>query len=1211
MVRRRGDEGHAGRGMPRPRDPRPDLAAGQMAALAGLGALRQLDLDLLRAHKIFARHAEAAGGDLLDGGVFLGAEPRGLLAALAGVGLSAQSVHGGGQAAVRLLGDGAVGHGSGLKAPDDARDGLDLAERDGFRLIEAEAEQTAQRMRQLLVVDHGGVAAEAVKIAGADRLLQREDGQGVIHMVFHVAAGAELMEAGGIDGQVGGQIHGIVRPVMPPEDCLVDLLQTDAADAADGVGKIAVHHVLADADGLKDLRALVRLHAGNAHLGGDAHHAVQNRLVVRVDGGVIVLVERPARDERADAVLREIGVDGARAVAEEGGEVVHIARLCAFEDDGDRGALLRAHQILLHGGDRQQRRDGDMVLIHAAVGEDEDVRARVIRLVAGDEKPVERKRERGILVVQQRDLFRLQARHMEPLDLHEIAAGKDGVVDLQDAAVFRAVGQQIAVGAGVDGRIGDDRLAQRVDGRVRDLREHLLEVVEQRLVLFRQHGQRDIRAHGGRRLRAVFRHGQNGRVDLVVGVAEDLIQAAALLGRVFRDLPVGDGDIGQLQQLLIEPFAVGILRGVAVLDRRILEDRPGPGVDEQHLARLQAGFAHDLLRRDRQRADLGGEDQIAVVRDQIPRRAQPVAVEHGADLLAVGEEDGGRAVPGLHHGGVVVEHVALFPGHVFIFSPGLGDAEHQGLRQLDAAVHEKFQRVVEHGGVGAVGLHDGVGAGDRVAEDGGRHRLLAGEHPVDVAADGVDLAVVEDDAVRVRPLPRGRGVGGEAGVDEREGGGIVRVLQIRIELPQLPDQKQALIDDRPAGHGHDVGAGDGVLILAPGQIQPAVKIQPARCRVRAADEALRDVGHAAPGLFAQDLRTDRHVPPEQQLQPLAREDHLQQLPAAHALERVLREEDHGRAVIARVRERLPRLLRRLLKQRVRQLRHDADAVAGGAVGVLAGAVRELFDDLQRAVERFMCSLSADIDNSADAAGVMLRLLLQRPVLVRLFHGFGPFLYDYNAYIRMMVSAISRFLTQRSMAAFSIQRCASASDMPSWFMSRLLAFWMRFMSCSCDCSWSVFSCMARRLFFSSSRFRSVCRKTSCGAGQLITQIPAACTNRQTASYVPGRTNNKKTASLLSASRTHCRSAGSPGASHCQTTSAGSSCASFRSASSSPSAVTSASAGCSAANAPSAAGSAAASCTKSRVLFRGSCIVPPPLCFFQTYTCLHGEEFLVLF
>ena len=97
--------------------------------------------------------------------------------------------------------------------------------------------------------------------------------------------------------------------------------------------------------------------------------------------------------------------------------MVHIARLCAFEDDGDRGALLRAHQILLHGGDRQQRRDGDMVLIHAAVGEDEDVRARVIRLVTGDEKPVERKRERGIFVVQQREGGRAQAGHIHGLEL--------------------------------------------------------------------------------------------------------------------------------------------------------------------------------------------------------------------------------------------------------------------------------------------------------------------------------------------------------------------------------------------------------------------------------------------------------------------------------------------------------------------------------------------------------------------------------------------------------------------------------------------------------------------------------------------------------------------------------------------------------------------------------------------------------------------------
>ena len=52
---------------------------------------------------------------------------------------------------------------------------------------------------------------------------------------------------------------------------------------------------------------------------------------------------------------------------------------------------------------------------------------------------------------------------------------------------------------------------------------------------------------------------------------------------------------------------------------------------------------------------------------------------------------------------------------------------------------------------------------------------------------------------------------------------------------------------------------------------------------------------------------------------------------------------------------------------------------------------------------------------------------------------------YNSYMRMMVSAISRFLTQRSIAAFSIQRCASCSVMPSCRMRSPFAFWMRLRS----------------------------------------------------------------------------------------------------------------------------------------------------------------------
>ena len=55
-----------GRGVPGLGDPRVDLVAGQLAALAGLGALGHLDLEVVGVGEVLAGHAEAAGRDLLD-----------------------------------------------------------------------------------------------------------------------------------------------------------------------------------------------------------------------------------------------------------------------------------------------------------------------------------------------------------------------------------------------------------------------------------------------------------------------------------------------------------------------------------------------------------------------------------------------------------------------------------------------------------------------------------------------------------------------------------------------------------------------------------------------------------------------------------------------------------------------------------------------------------------------------------------------------------------------------------------------------------------------------------------------------------------------------------------------------------------------------------------------------------------------------------------
>ena len=136
VVRRRRDQADARRRVAHLGDPRIDLAAGQLAALARLGALGHLDLQFLGVDQVVAGDAEAAGRHLLDGAVLrvavrlVGDVARRVLAALAGVALAADAVHGDGQRLVRLLADRAVGHRARLEALHDRLDRLDLLERD-------------------------------------------------------------------------------------------------------------------------------------------------------------------------------------------------------------------------------------------------------------------------------------------------------------------------------------------------------------------------------------------------------------------------------------------------------------------------------------------------------------------------------------------------------------------------------------------------------------------------------------------------------------------------------------------------------------------------------------------------------------------------------------------------------------------------------------------------------------------------------------------------------------------------------------------------------------------------------------------------------------------------------------------------------------------------------------------------------------------------
>ena len=295
MVRRRGDEGDARRGAARPRHVLRDLGAGQMAALAGLGALRHFDLYLFGGEQVVARDAKTARGHLLDGGVARRAKALGQFAALAAVGLAAQVVHGQRHALVRLPRDGAVGHGSGLEAAHDALRRLDFLQRHGLAALVAEGQQRADGARAI-VLYHGRVAVEERAVVVPQRLLQRVDDLRAVEMFLRALAGAQAVAA---DAGQRSAAKGVEKgAAMMVAAVFFDAAQVRAAQIVGRVGEIGVHQCRVEAHSLEQLRALVGLQGGDAHLRGDFEHAEGQRPVVIGDGLRGRFVDAPAFAQR-------------------------------------------------------------------------------------------------------------------------------------------------------------------------------------------------------------------------------------------------------------------------------------------------------------------------------------------------------------------------------------------------------------------------------------------------------------------------------------------------------------------------------------------------------------------------------------------------------------------------------------------------------------------------------------------------------------------------------------------------------------------------------------------------------------------------------------------------------------------------------------------------------------------------------------------------
>eukprot|EP00955_Chlamydomonas_euryale_P046641 353460-Chlamydomonas_euryale.AAC.20 len=300
VVRRRRDERHARLGTAQRRDVWRDLGPRQLATLPGLGALRHLDLKLVRVDQELRRHAKAARSDLLDLGCGNVAVLKALeishsarlavavdvaelapadrvLAALARVGLAADAVDRDCDRLVRLARDRAQRHAAGAEARHNIGRGLHLIDADRA-LVRLELQAVTQhRSRRLSKVLHVGLVRLVARnraVTQADRLVQQLGHRLVVRV--ELALGARLDKT--IVLELG---HGLLRKRLGPQFLRLGLQigQRHAADARHGAAEAHVDDVRAQTVGLEDLRAVVARQQRDAHLGQDLQDALLNRLL--------------------------------------------------------------------------------------------------------------------------------------------------------------------------------------------------------------------------------------------------------------------------------------------------------------------------------------------------------------------------------------------------------------------------------------------------------------------------------------------------------------------------------------------------------------------------------------------------------------------------------------------------------------------------------------------------------------------------------------------------------------------------------------------------------------------------------------------------------------------------------------------------------------------------------------------------------------------
>ena len=343
-----------------------------------------------------------------------------------------------------------------------------------------------------LVVDDPCILPVRVVGVLSRRVLELGDGVRGPHVLL--AANAKGVLAAGVERVLEHRIVAECRPVNA-DRLLGHLEHTDSLDVRIGAGEVFLHQAARQTDRLEDLCAGIRHIGRDAHLGHHLAKTFSDRLdevLARLVG--VHIFELALLGKCDEGLERQVRVDRFGTEAAKQAEVMHLAGRAGLHHQPRAGAQSLLDEVLVNCREAEQRGNRDVLAVHPAIGNDEDRVTRSHRVFRLRTQAGQPRLDRLLAPAHRIGEIQLAGAELavgvlldmpDRLHLGEI---EHRLADLQTQRRIHLVNaEQVRFRTDERDETRHELLANGIDRGIRDLREHLLEVVVERLVPVGEH----------------------------------------------------------------------------------------------------------------------------------------------------------------------------------------------------------------------------------------------------------------------------------------------------------------------------------------------------------------------------------------------------------------------------------------------------------------------------------------------------------------------------------------------------------------------------------------------------------------------------------------------------------------------------------------------------------------------------------------------------